>query len=138
MILLLEKLSALTGRADLGGAATKALHRYAGTVRHRGLDMAGWLDGALLDEGPFYEVVVASSQGPLPDTWNRLLPSWVTGVRVPAEGPAPELEKVMPTASGKHGRGDVPLAYVCVRGSCKEPTSDPTKLRAELLRGWTH
>jgi uncharacterized protein YyaL (SSP411 family) len=136
MILLLEELSALTGRSDLGAAATKALHQYAGTVRQRGLDMAGWLDGVLLDEGPFYELVIAGGSGPLADTWNHLLPSWAVGVRIPAERPAPELEKVMPTVSAKHARGDASLAYVCVRGSCKEPTSDPAKLRAEILGGW--
>ena len=137
MILLLQRLSALTGRSDLGEAAGRALQRYAGTIRARGLDMAGWLEGVLLDEGPFYELVVVGKGGPLAEVWNQLLPSWTTGVRVPSGGLAAELEKLMPTASGKRDRAGVPLAYVCVRGSCKEPTSDPAKLRAQLLKGWS-
>jgi uncharacterized protein YyaL (SSP411 family) len=136
MISLLERLSALTGRAELEDAAVKALRVYAAMIRRRGLDMAGWLDGALLHEGPFYELVVAGEQGPLWETWNRLLPPWTVGALVPPNGPSPELEKAMPIASEKKASRNAAIAYVCVRGSCKAPASNATKLRASLLQGW--
>ena len=138
MILLLERLAALTGRDDLRDAGRRALRRYAGTLRRNGLDMAGWLDAALLEGGPFYELVIAGAERSLPEAWSRLLPSWVVGARVPANGPADVLARLMPPASGKHDRNGVPLAYVCVRGSCKAPTSDPVALRGQLLEGWAH
>jgi len=138
MISLLVRLSALTGRTSLDEAAVNALRAYASVIRQRGLDMAGWLDGALTHEGPFYELVVAGERGPLWETWNRLLPPWTVGALIPAGGASPELEKVMPTASEKRAAGGAAVAYVCVRGSCKAPTSSTTKLRASLLHEWEH
>jgi uncharacterized protein YyaL (SSP411 family) len=98
--------------------------------------MAGWLEAALLDVGPFNEVVIAGEQTALLDTWSQLLPPWAVGVRLPARGPSAALEQVIPTAAEKRA-GHGALAYVCVRGSCKAPTSDPAPLRVELLLGWT-
>jgi uncharacterized protein YyaL (SSP411 family) len=138
MLSLLERLSALTGRTDLDDAAGNALRAYATVIRRRGLDMAGWLDGALIHDGPFYELVVAGERGPLWETWNRLLPPWTVGALIPASGAPPELEKVMPSASEKRAAGGAPVAYVCVRGSCKAPTSNTTTLRASLLHEWEH
>jgi len=91
MLLLLERLAALTGRNDFTVVVQRALHHYADVVRQRGLDMAGWMDGALLDAGPFYELVIAGEGRSLRDTWNRLLPSWTAGVQVPEAGPSPAL-----------------------------------------------
>ncbi len=132
----LQRLASLTGRTEFRDAAQRALGRYAITIRQRGLEMAGWLDDALMAEKPFYELVVAGRDGPLKAAWNRLLPTWTVGVQVPPEGPDAALESAMPTAGGKHDRGGKPVAYVCVQGSCKAPTSDPLVLRSELLAGW--
>jgi hypothetical protein len=138
MVAVLTRLAALTGNADFAGAVRRALARYADVARERGLDMAGWLDGALLDEGPFYEVVIAGDSKPLVAARDALLPTWATGATVPSDGPSAAIEKAMPTAAEKRARGRTPVAYVCVRGSCKSPTSDPAELRRELLFGWTH
>jgi hypothetical protein len=134
----LRRLAALTGKGEFEDASRKALGRYASTIRQRGLDMAGWLDDALMAEKPFYEVVVAGKDGPLNAVRNRLLPPWIVGVLVAPEGPDAALEKAMPTAAGKHDRAGSPVAYVCVQGACKQPTSDPLVLRGELLAGWAH
>jgi len=138
MILLDERLAALTARDDLRGAARKALRRYAGRMRRAGLDMAGWLDGALLAAGPFYELVIAGPSRPLAGAWGRLLPDWVVGVELPASGPTVELEKLMPPSAGKHAEHGAPRAYVCVHGSCKRPTTSAGTLRRQLLDGWVH
>jgi hypothetical protein len=136
MILVLQRLAALTGRRDFETAAAAALNRYAGAMTERGMDMGGWLDGALLEAGPFYELVIVGKSGSIDGVWNHLLPPWTAGVRVDAVSPG--LEKVMPTLAGKHDRDGVPLAYVCVRGACQEPTTDAVRVRSELLAGWMH
>jgi uncharacterized protein len=134
MISALERLAALTGREDFRQAAATALSRFSGELRQRGIEMAGWLDDALIAGGPFYEVVVSGDQSALVDTWNHMLPSWAVGVRVGSDGSTAELEKLVPSAREK--RGDVARAYVCERGSCKSPTSDPTRFQKQLLVGW--
>lgn len=136
MILVLVKLAALAGRDDFSAAAELALRRYADTIRQRGIDMAGWLDGALMIDGPFYDVVIAGPGGTLTNAWNGLLPGWAVGVQLGAAGPSPELERVMPNAAGKHDSNGTALGYVCIRGSCQKPTADPTVLRSQLLAGW--
>ena len=137
MLLTLEKLTALSGKDDFTEPVERALRCYADVIRQRGIDMAGWLDAALLAEGPFYEVVLAGTGGSLAAAWNGLVPAWAVGVQVGSEGPTPALEKVMPVATGKHDLSGKGLAYVCVRGTCKQPTADAAQLRHELLAGWT-
>jgi uncharacterized protein YyaL (SSP411 family) len=136
LIEVLERLSALTGRDDFARAAEHALARYAGVIRHRGLDMAGFLDDGLLAQGPFYELVIAGVNPVLASTWNQLLPSWVVGVEVASSGPSNELARAMPTADGKRSPPGGALAYVCTHGACQRPTASPAELRQQLLRGW--
>jgi len=139
MLLVLEKLAALSGTDDFTKPVERALHAYAGLSRQRTLDMAGWLDAALLAGGPLYELVIAdgAGAGALAGAWNGLLPTWTVGVEVGPEGPTPEQESAMPTAAGKRGRGGVSVAYVCVHGSCKQPITDAARLRRGGLVGWS-
>jgi uncharacterized protein YyaL (SSP411 family) len=141
MILVLERLAALTGRDEFFEAAQKALFSQAARIRRQGLEMAGWLDGALLAVGPRYELVIAgSSEAPstrsLVEVWNGLSAPWTVGARVDAEGPGGELVNWMPPSAGKRDRRGTALAYVCVRGACQAPTSDASRLRTALLSGW--
>jgi uncharacterized protein YyaL (SSP411 family) len=141
MILVLERLSALTGRDEFFEAASKALRAQAAAMRQQGLEMAGWLDDALLAVGPRYELIVAGSDDvpstrSLVDVWNGLLAPWTVGAHVEADGPGGELVHWMPPAADKRDRHGTALAYVCIRGACQAPTSDPARLRAALLTGW--
>ena len=136
LIATLEALSALTGRDDFSRAAERALARCAGTIRQRGLDLAGWLDDALLAQGPCYEVVIAGANPSLTSAWNELLPSWAVGVEAPSSGAAADLVSAMPAAADKRGLHGAALAYVCVHGACQRPTAVPAELRKELLLGW--
>jgi len=138
LILTLEEVAALTGRDDFSKAASRALSRYADVMRQRGVDMAGWLAGALLENGPFYQLVIAGASDGLNDAWRALLPAWTVGAPLSGSGPTPDLARVMPTATGKRDLNGTPLAYVCVHGACQEPTADPKRLRNELLTGWLH
>jgi uncharacterized protein YyaL (SSP411 family) len=144
MILLLERLAALTGRRDFDEAARAALRSHAAAMRARAPDMMGWLDGAVLSDGPIYELIVAGEDDAATTRalWRvhgQLLAPWATGARVAADGPSPELEKLMPPSSGKHAANDgKALGYVCTMGSCKAPRDDPARLRKELSEGWLH
>jgi uncharacterized protein YyaL (SSP411 family) len=142
MIFFLMRLGALTGRDALDEDARWALRALAASIRRQPFDMAGWLDGALLERGPLYELVVAgSSESPgtraLLDVWKELCPSWTVGARVEGDGPTEAFATSMPTAAGKRDRRGTALAFVCVRGSCQAPTSDRARLRAALMAGWS-
>jgi uncharacterized protein YyaL (SSP411 family) len=142
MMLFLERLGALTGRESLVADARRALRAQAASVRRRPLEMAAHLDAALMEGGPFYELVVAGSMESagtraMLDVWKGLLPAWTVGARVDAGGPTDALVTFMPTASGKHARRGTALAFVCVRGACQAPIQDPPRLRAALLHGWS-
>jgi uncharacterized protein YyaL (SSP411 family) len=136
MLLVLEKLTALSGTDDFIKPVNHALGSYADMIRQQGVDMAGWLDASLLSEGPFYEVVIAGKDGALARAWNGLSPAWTVGVQIGSDGPTAAQESVLPIAAGKRDRNGVTLAYVCVHGSCKQPTTEPARLRRELLAGW--
>jgi hypothetical protein len=102
--------------------------------------MASFLDAAMLEAGPFYELVVAGEPGPMPgplgDVWRKLAPPWAVRTDVPGSGPTAADVTLLPGVEGKKARGSTAVAYVCVRGACAEPTSEPAKLRTQLLTGW--
>jgi uncharacterized protein YyaL (SSP411 family) len=141
MASLLERLAAITDRHDLQDSAGAALRGYSTTMRDRGLEMAGWLDADLVASGPTYDVVVCGDDR-VPATealfaaWSSLLAPWTTGVRSPCNGPSGDLERLAPATVGKRTKGRDPVAYVCTRAACKLPTSEPARLRADVLVGW--
>jgi len=137
MLVTLERLAALTGRDDFTELVERAVRSYAAIIRERGIDMAGWADAALLARGPYYEVVIAGTAANLAGAWNGLLPAWAVGVQVGSAGPTLEQARLMPSLVEKHDRNGVPLAFVCVHGACKKPTTEVAQLRRELLVGWT-
>ena len=57
---------------------------------------------------------------------NRVLVRW-------RESDEARIAKVIPAVEGKRTREGKPTAYVCERGICQAPTSDPSKLRAQLV-----
>jgi hypothetical protein len=52
--------------------------------------------------------------------------------RVPAAGLPEALIKGFPALEGKKAIGEKPTAFVCKRGACEAPTSDPAALRKAL------
>jgi uncharacterized protein YyaL (SSP411 family) len=142
MALLLERLAALTGREPMAEDARRALRARAASLRRQPIEMAASLDAALLEGGPFYELVIAGSNESagtraLLEVWKGLLPSWTVGARIDADGPADALVTLMPTAAGKRDRRGTALAFVCVRGACRAPIDEPSRLRSALLSGWS-
>lgn len=52
--------------------------------------------------------------------------------RLPAAGAPDALLKDFPALEGKRAIGDKPTAFLCKRGACEAPTSDPAALRRAL------
>ncbi len=138
-------LGALLRRQTLGakdGAHAPLEHafeKYGNTLRAVKLGAAAWLDVALLDAGPAYQVVVAGAPAdaaPLLTAYGRTLPAWGHQIRVAGDGAPAALAAVLPGLQGKtKGRGPA-RAFVCDRSVCLGPTGDPVVFREQLIRGW--
>ena len=140
MLHVLLRLSSLGARgADWQGMATRMLTSYAGPMRERGVGMAGWLDAALLDRGPSYDLVIAGSPSvrpPLEMVVVPLMAPWISRINVPAAGAEGAMKDRLDALDGKTSGTASLRAFVCERGACKKPTADPTELDAQLRAGW--
>ncbi|HET6585261.1 MAG TPA: hypothetical protein VFG69_17505, partial [Nannocystaceae bacterium] len=59
----------------------------------------------------------------------RILPA-----RIPATGADDALVRACPALAGKKALAGRATAFVCERGSCRAPTSDPAKLRDQIAK----
>ena len=135
------RLAGLTGSAAHHEVVKITLASFTETLTKSGLGMGGWASVALRHLGPFYEVVVAGDgekKRALDEVWRTLKPTWAVRVDVPAAGPSTGLQSAVPPTQGKKAGSDGAMAYVCVRGACMKPTSDPKEFRAQLTEGWKH
>jgi uncharacterized protein YyaL (SSP411 family) len=133
-------LGALTLEESLTSVVDSCLRARANELRANGMESAGWLDAALLRVGPYYDVVVAGDDDVaverLEHVSRALGASWVVSARVATRGPDAPFERLVVASRGKTGMGAAARAFVCLEGACKTPTTEPTDLRATLLRGW--
>ncbi len=137
----LLRIATLTGREEPRAEAGQSLARHAELLKRAGLEMAWWLDAAARLIGPMYEVVVAGdaadrAAAALCAAALKKLPPHVALARVPAAGAGEELAALLPPAAGKAAPGGRPTAWVCERGTCLEPTTEPEALTRQILRGW--
>ncbi len=117
----------------------RAFAKYGNTLRAVKLGAAAWLDVALLDAGPVYQVVIAGAPpdaAPLVNAFGRTLPPWASMLRVSGDGAAASLAASLPGLAGKTKGQGATRAFVCDRSVCLGPTSDPVIFREQLLRGW--
>ncbi len=87
--------------------------------------------------GPVREVVIAGDdEDPTAAAlWKTLWsddPVRVLPIRIGASGAPAELADRFDALEGKRALKGTATAFVCQRGSCQAPTSDPAKLRAQL------
>ncbi len=133
----LLELGALAGDDLLSGVATTALASRRDAIADDPLSHGMWL--VVLDQATasLREVVIAGEPGDPAAaalwreaavvTWSRGLP-----VRVPAAGAPQQWLTPFPALAGKKALGGRATAYVCERGACQLPTSDPSVLRQQL------
>ncbi|MCH9687009.1 MAG: hypothetical protein K0V04_36575, partial [Deltaproteobacteria bacterium] len=135
---LMLELGAITGDEDLYGVGFDVLSRVVTRAEQRPYS-SGWMLAALDHAtGRPREVVIAGDDG---DPVTRALLTEVAGttharilpVRIPAAGPPSQLASGFDALEGKKARGGRATAYVCERGLCQAPTSDPAVLRTQLL-----
>jgi uncharacterized protein YyaL (SSP411 family) len=129
--LLALELGAIAGDEELYAIGRTVLERSAGYAKAAPRNVGFLL--VVVDHAiaPVREVVVAGDDDAAslwaevaPTSHARFLP-----VRLPAagfEGPG------FPALAGKRALKGKPTAFVCERGSCQAPTSDPAKLRQQL------
>jgi uncharacterized protein YyaL (SSP411 family) len=137
----LLRLGALTGEAAYGERATTMLRAQAERMRDVGLEMSWWLDAAMLCLGPLYTVVVAGEPDDertraLLGAYRSLAPAHAVLARIGAQGPSERQARAVAITEGKGVIRGAPAAYVCRRGACLEPTTDPVELRRQLMQGW--
>lgn len=155
MLKALLKVASLTGEAEYFQTVSADLAAYhlqianfvedpnSGMRFSNGLEMANWLDAALLSNGPFYELVVAGDPAD-PATQEMLAiarsggRNYVLPMQVPAAGPDANTLARQPVLQGKQQAGDKPTAFVCKKGSCNAPTSDPQEMLKQISAGWAH
>lgn len=143
MLKAMLKAAAITGDTAYFATVDKDLAAYHKLLGEAGLEMANWLDVALLANGPFYEVVIAGgSENPLTQELMAIARSgsrsYVLPMQVAAEGPSEAVLAVQPVLMGKVQSQDLPTAFVCKKGSCNAPTNDPQELAKQLKAGWKH
>lgn len=138
-LLNLVRLYELTGEESYRKTAEAGFTAFGGAISLGGIDRPKMLSALdyYLDQ-PLQIILVHPADGPV----NKELARAVHRSHVPnhtlveaVEGPplAAIAERV-PTARDKHARAGASTAYVCQRGTCKLPTSDPDILARQLAR----
>ncbi len=136
-ILNLLRLSELTSNAAYRKRAERALVSLGGVFRNS----PGALSEALLAldfflDSPKEIVIVANrSRAEAEPLLARLRTAYVPNrvLLVATEGrPVEELSRLVPLVEGKTAGKDQPMAYVCKRGVCDLPTSDPAVFEKQI------
>ncbi|MBD3165305.1 DUF255 domain-containing protein [bacterium] len=139
MVQVLLRASALNGNNDWHDHAGRLLAAYRFYMERAALEMAWWLDAALLYEGPFYEVVIAGANDRrqrLRRAYCEAFPTHSILACVGPDGPNEREETLQPPLAGKASSPDGAVAYVCQYGSCLPPVEDNGELKELLLREW--
>ncbi|MEP7126012.1 MAG: thioredoxin domain-containing protein [Byssovorax sp.] len=135
--LLFLELGELTGDATFSDAAARVL-RGASTRLVGDAFSSGFL--LVAADHASSEVREAVIAGDADDPRTRALlrelapqsDARVLVARVPAAGAPEALIRGFPALEGKKAIGDKPTAFLCKRGACEAPTSDPAALRRAL------
>jgi len=137
--LLLLELGTLAGDDDLRTPALDVLARWGARAREQPMRAGTLLVAIDIAIANVHEVVVAGERGDATADalWRELATTSsarVLSARIPARGADEALEQAFPAFAGKRALTGKPTAFVCERGSCRAPTSDPAKLRDQLTK----
>jgi uncharacterized protein YyaL (SSP411 family) len=141
MLRVLVRRDTLSGADKFRAPITRAFTKYGNALREQSIGSAAWLDAALLDSGPSYDMVIAGTPddaAKLTASATHLFPSWSVAVRVPPQGADATWIAALPSLAAKIAVNGRARAFVCQKGMCQAPTTEPNKLRDQLLTGWLH
>jgi uncharacterized protein YyaL (SSP411 family) len=124
------ELGLLTGDAELDEAATKLLARRGASFSESPMSAGAWLTTLEAATADQREVVLAGDDPKLLDALRDADPGRILLLRIATDGARED----WPNVAGKKALGGKSTAFVCERGSCKLPTSDPMVLRKQLAR----
>ncbi len=136
-IALALQLGAITGDEATYTLGYDTLQRMASTAATQPF-RSGYLLVALDHAtAPVREVVVAGDpEDPvtraLRETMSRTTHARILPVFVGTDGASPTLSASFPALQGKKALEGKPTAFVCERGACQQPTSDPATLQKQL------
>ena len=129
------ELGALAGDNTLYEISRRMLKRSAGVFAERAFS-SGYLFVALDHAlGQPREVVIAGDGDSAARLWKEVEPrshARTLPVRLPASGAPEDLVALYPALAGKKALRGSATAFVCERGRCEAPTSDPRALRKQL------
>jgi uncharacterized protein len=128
------ELGLLTGDDVLDDAATKLLARRGASFSEAKLGAGAWLTTLEAATADQREVVIAGDDPNLLDVMRDADPGRILFIRIPAGGAPASDHAAWPALVGKKSLGGKSTAFVCERGSCKLPTSDPAVLRKQITR----
>ena len=134
---LMLELGAVTGDAAIYDAGLGVLERAAPIAARRPYGAGTLLTALDHATAPVREVVIAGNDSDRTTAalWRQLARTRharILPVRLPAAGPGAALRASFPALEGKRARRGRATAYVCERGRCQAPTSDPAVLRSQL------
>jgi uncharacterized protein YyaL (SSP411 family) len=133
-LMLLLRLSAITGREQFARSADKALRRFQGIMDREPMSHAFMLLSADAVINGTREVVVSAKTAPMAEPFlkgfrGRYLPDITSFVLT--DGNKGPILKLSPLAEGR-SPGSETLAYVCQDFTCKIPAKSPAELEAQL------
>ena len=132
----LLRAAAIAGNDAWHAQVERAIRTFAGLMLKGPMGTVTLYDAALMWHAPWREVVLAGDSNHLLATLRESFPTWVSILRVPADGAAGTMLQAAPPLAGKVATGGNATAYVCHHGACQQPTNDPATLRDEVMDGW--
>ncbi len=121
------------------------IEAFAQIIKKAGLDMAGWVDAALLLLNPMYELVIVRpiettaelpKRSALRQSVDELLPPYVQVIPLEDDLPTPDMMNLLPGIGDKPALDGQITGYVCQFGQCNAPTSSIDQLTQQLLAEW--
>jgi uncharacterized protein len=139
------RMASIEGNVEYLELVRDDLEAYAEFIKKAGLEMAGWIDVALLLNGPMYDlVIVRPSDGTvelpkrseLRASVDQLLAPYIQMIPLEDDLPTDRLLHLLPTIGDKQALDNHVTAYLCRFGTCEIPTSDSDQLRTQILTDW--
>jgi uncharacterized protein YyaL (SSP411 family) len=136
---LLFELGTLAGDDSLRVPAMDALARWSARAREEPMRAGTLLVTLDAATASVHEIVIAGDRGDaVADAlWRELAATSsarVLPARIAGAGADEPLVHAFATLEGKKALRGKPTAFVCERGSCRAPTSDPAKLRDQIAK----